>query len=281
MRLLFVGDVVGRPGRRAVSRLLPELRRKYAIDLCVVNGENAAGGRGINEQCSRDLFQAGADYITLGNHAFDNKEVYQLIERDQRLIRPLNLPPGNPGFGHVSCPHKEGLVVVALLCGRVFMPPFDCPFRAVDELIERHEGATKARFIIDFHAEATSEKLAFARYVDGRVAAAIGTHTHVPTADEQILPGGTAYVTDVGMTGPYDSVIGMRVESSLKRFMQLHPVRFDVARGDVRLAAVFVEIDWETGVSTSIERLLLPVPLDQSSDEAEAADSHDTHWSQE
>lgn len=277
MRLLFIGDVVGRPGRRAVSYLLPKLRQKYTIDLCVVNAENAAGGRGITARCSQELFEAGADVITLGNHAFDNKEVYSLLDRDERFIRPLNLPPGNPGFDQFTWPPHERSVVVAQLCGRLFMPPFDCPFRAIDELIERHEGFAGIRFIIEFHAEATSEKIAFAHYVDGRVSAVIGTHTHVPTADARVLPKGTAYVTDVGMTGPYDSVIGMRVESSLRRFMQLHPTRLAVARGDVKLAAVFVEIDPETGTSTFIERLLLPVSSDELLDRAEPDDRDDTH----
>ncbi len=265
MRILFVGDVVGRPGRRAVRHLLPELRARHNVDLCVVNGENVAGGHGINERCCRELTRCGADIVTLGNHAFDNREVYQFIDKDDRVIRPLNLPPGNPGFAEVIHQHEEGAVVIVTLCGRVFMQPFDCPFRALDDLVERHRTLRNPRFIVDFHAEATSEKSAFALYADGRVSAIIGTHTHIPTADERILPGGTAYVTDVGMTGPYHSVIGMRLDPCLKRLVQLHPSRLDVAREDVRLAAALIDLDPGTGMARSIERMLIPLPPGSSS----------------
>ncbi|MFH1743019.1 MAG: TIGR00282 family metallophosphoesterase [bacterium] len=266
MRILFVGDVIGRPGRRAFKQLVPGLRDDHHVDVCIVNGENAAGGRGISAKCSRELLTAGADLITLGNHAFDTKEVYGFIDDDNRFIRPYNLPPGNPGFGQATFAHREGPLVVAQMCGRVFMQPLDCPFRAADKLIEQHKDTSPKRIIIDFHAEATSEKMAFAHYVSGRVAAVIGTHTHVPTADERIFPGGTAYVTDVGMTGPYHSVIGMALEPSLKRLMQLHPTRTDVGSGDVRLAAVLIDIDPETGSAVAIKRLLLPIPSDKTVD---------------
>ncbi len=269
MRLLFVGDVVGRPGRRVVQQLLPELLTEHSVDLCVVNGENAAGGHGINERCCLELIHSGADVVTLGNHAFDNREVYDFIDRDERVIRPLNLPPGNPGFSEVIHRHEEATVIIVNLCGRVFMQPFDCPFRGLDALIKKHLGLSRPLFIIDFHAEATSEKTAFGLYADGRVSAVIGTHTHIPTADERILPGGTAYITDVGMTGSYHSVIGMKLDPCLKRLVQLHPSRFEVAREDVRLAAVLVDIDPETGSAVSIRRLLIPSPTHRVSKQEE------------
>ena len=259
MRLLFIGDVFGRPGRRAVKQILPDLREAENVDLCIVNGENAAAGLGIHTTCADELFGAGADVITLGNHAFSNKEIHRIINSEKRLIRPLNLPPGNPGTGVVQYLHLGATYVVTQLCGRIFLPSYDCPFRKIDELIRQYEGRTDVRFIVDFHAEATSEKIGFGYYVDGRVSAVIGTHTHVQTADERILPKGTAYLTDVGMTGPHHSVIGIEFESGLRRLMQIHPYEGEVARGDVRFSAALVDIDPETGVSRSIRRMQIPL----------------------
>lgn len=259
MRLLFVGDVFGRPGRRAVKQILPDLRQAENVDLCIVNGENAAAGLGINKKCADELFGAGADLITLGNHTFSNKEIHRIINSEKRLIRPLNLPPGNPGIGAAEFSHLGTTYVVTQLCGRIFLPPYDCPFRKIDELMRQYEGQTNVRFIVDFHAEATSEKIGLGYYVDGRVSVVIGTHTHVQTADERILPKGTAYITDVGMTGPYHSVIGIELESGLRRLMQIHPYEADVAHGDVRFSAVLVDIDPETGAPHSIRRMQIPL----------------------
>ncbi len=254
MRILFLGDVVGRPGRRAVRELLPPLREKYQPDLVLANGENAAGGNGITKEVAEELYEAGVDVLTMGNHVWDRKEVYAFIENDPRVVRPANYPPETPGRGYTIVRVGEVKVGVLNLSGRVFLPPLDCPFRTADRLISLIQQETPL-IIVDFHAEATSEKMAFAWYVDGRVTAVIGTHTHIQTADERILPNGTAYITDVGMTGPRDSVLGVKVDCVLARFLTMRPVRFEVAGGPVQLNALFLEAEPSRGKALTLERI--------------------------
>src|SRR5881397_4338145 len=248
----MIGDVVGKLGRRTVRGLLPEIRRERAIDLVIANGENAAGGRGLTPQTAEELFSAGVDIITSGNHVWENREIYPVLDSDAPIVRPLNYPEGTPGRGVYQ---KDGVAVVNLM-GRTFMGAhLDCPFRCADRaLAELHDSRI---IIVDLHAEATSEKIAMGFYLDGRVAAVVGTHTHVPTADERVLPGGTAYITDVGMTGPYDSVIGVKKELIVGKFLNNMPVRFEPATGDVRLCAVVIDGDETTGKSKKIERLMI------------------------
>ncbi|MEE8412811.1 MAG: TIGR00282 family metallophosphoesterase, partial [Acidobacteriota bacterium] len=231
MRILFVGDVVARAGRRILKGGLRAIRASHAPDLIIVNGENASRGRGLTPQCSEEIFRAGADVITSGNHVWDRREVLPLLEREPRVLRPANYPDPAPGSGVYLFDHlAAGPVAVVNLMGRLFMPAVDDPFRAADEILDELQGRA-ALVVIDFHAEATSEKIAFGWHVDGRVTAVIGTHTHIPTADESVLPGGTAYITDVGMTGPYDSVIGVDKTAVIERFRTQRPVRFSPAEG--------------------------------------------------
>jgi metallophosphoesterase (TIGR00282 family) len=255
MRLLFVGDVFGTPGRRFLKPALRVLRRRHRPDLVVVNGENAAGGAGLTPDTAEEIFRAGADVITSGNHVWDRKEVVPLLERNGRVLRPANYPDPAPGSGVCVVEAADGTpVAVVNLQGRVFMSPVDDPFRAADAILDELGGAARV-VVVDFHAEATSEKLAFGWYLDGRVTAVLGTHTHVPTADARVLPAGTAYVSDVGMTGPYASVIGMDKETVIERFRTQRPHRMVPAEGgDVRAAAVLVEAA-EDGRALSIERV--------------------------
>jgi metallophosphoesterase (TIGR00282 family) len=244
MRLLFVGDVVGRAGRAAVLERVPALRKRWRLDFVVVNGENAAGGFGVTEAICEEFFAAGVDAITLGNHAFDQREALVFIERQPRLIRPANFPPGTPGRGAAVIESAAGArVLVVNLLGRVFMPPLDDPFQRIDhELAACPLGVGCDAAIVDFHAEATSEKQAFGHFVDGRVSLSVGTHTHVPSADARILPGGAGFITEVGMTGDYDSVIGMQKDEPLRRFIRRIPSgRFEPAEGPATLCAVAVE----------------------------------------
>ena len=244
MRLLFIGDILGRSGRAALLEHLPELRRRWRLDVVVVNGENAAGGFGVTEPILMEFLEAGADAVTLGNHAFDQKDALAFIERQPRLLRPVNYPPGAPGQGAALVETASGArALVVNLMGRVFMDALDDPFRANDaELAAAPLGRACDVAILDFHAEATSEKQAFAYYVDGRASLVVGTHTHVPTADARILSAGTAYMTDVGMTGDYDSVIGMAKEEPLRRFLKKLPGgRMEPANGPATLCAVAVE----------------------------------------
>ena len=252
MRILILGDVVGEPGRRLMAAHLPELRREHAVDFVVVNGENAAHGHGITERIAQDWFEnLGVDVITTGNHAFDVKDIGPYFAREPRLLRPANYPPGTPGLGHVKLHTKSGEeILVMCLMGRVHMPPCDDPFRAADSVL-RSERADVV--IVDMHAEATSEAQAMGWYLDGRVSAVVGSHTHVPTLDTKVLPGGTAYVTDIGMTGPYDSVIGMKKEASLARFLTVQKARYEVAEGDLQLHAVLIETKGKKALS--IERI--------------------------
>lgn len=258
MRLLFVGDVIGKPGRRVLSRHLPELVDRRRLDYVVVNVENAAGGFGVTPKIMEDLADLPVDCFTSGNHIWDKKEGLPLLDREPRLLRPANYPAGNPGTGLFVGETAAGVPVAVInLEGRVFMKPLESPFEVADRLLEQLAPEVKV-VVVDFHAEATSEKTALAFHLDGRVSVVLGTHTHVPTADERILPGGTAFQSDVGMTGPYQSVIGMRVDKVLQRFLRQTGAAFEVAKRDVRLAATVIEVDAESGRAQGIERLLVP-----------------------
>jgi metallophosphoesterase (TIGR00282 family) len=255
VRILFISDIVGKPGRRAVDARLGGLRKRFAIDLCVANGENAAGGFGLTPEIAEALLSGEIDVLTSGNHIWDRKEIVPALESNGRILRPANYPAGAPGRGSTLLGLDGGEKVgVVCLQGRVFMHETDCPFRTADALVRSLRRETPL-IVIDFHAEATSEKIAMGWYLDGRVSAVIGTHTHVQTADERILPGGTAYITDAGMTGPFDSVIGTEKAAALERFLTQVPRRFGVAGGDVRLSGVVVSIDAATGRALAIERL--------------------------
>lgn len=255
MRLLMIGDIVGAAGRRAVKENVSGLVREFGIDLVVANGENSAGGNGITREVAREFFDNGIHVITMGNHVWSQKEIYTYINQENRIIRPANYPPGAPGLGVNIFKAANGVnVAVFNISGRVFMPALDCPFRKADEILEGLQGRVKVS-LLDFHAEATSEKVAMGWYLEGRVSAVLGTHTHVQTADERILPGGTAYITDVGMTGPRDSVIGVTKEPVLEKFITQMPRRFEVARGLYQFNAVVVEVDDETGKARQISRI--------------------------
>ncbi len=251
MRILFLGDIVGKPGRDLIYRRLPQLRRQYGPDFVVANAENAAGGAGITGPVAEDLFRAGIDCLTLGNHAWDRPQVAEYIDGESRLIRPLNYPPGTPGSGMAVITGHAGRLGVINAQGRVFSPQLlDDPFRLVEQAVADLRDKADA-ILVDFHAEATSEKQAMGWFLDGRVSAVIGTHTHVPTADAVVLPGGTAYMTDVGMNGPWQSVIGMNKDRALERFLTQLPVRLEVAQGPVFLSAVLVEVR-EDGLAVAI-----------------------------
>jgi 2',3'-cyclic-nucleotide 2'-phosphodiesterase len=262
LNILFIGDIFGRAGRNIVKERLPELVKRHAVDLVIANGENAAAGFGITPALADELFELGIDVMTTGNHIWDKREIieyFQMAEGNphspaRRLLRPANFPEGMPGWGLYEGRKSGVSYAVVNLQGRVFMGSSDDPFRYADRLLEQ----IKAKIVwVDFHAEATSEKIAFGWYLDGRVTAVVGTHTHVPTADETVLPKGTAYITDVGMTGPYDSVIGVRKELVVDKFLSGMPARFEAATGDVRLCAVLVECDDQTGRARRMERMML------------------------
>jgi len=256
LKLLFIGDVVGRPGRQALERKLDRLVDRHQVDLVVANGENAAAGFGLTLDIARELFDAGIDVMTSGNHIWDKREIYSYLDEQPRLLRPANYPGDAPGRGSGLYTTSAGLKVgVINLEGRIFMNPLECPFRTADRLIEGLRKETRM-ILVDFHAEATSEKMALGHYLDGRVSAVIGTHTHVQTADEQILPGGTAYLTDAGMTGARDSVIGISKEIAIEKFITQRPIRFDVAKKSPVLNGVLVDIDPSTGRADGIERVL-------------------------
>ena len=255
LRVLFVGDVFADAGRKIIATELEGIRGEMDIDLCVANGENASSkGMGISRSAAADLFRAGVDVLTLGNHTWKNREVLTLFEEEERLIRPANYPTNNPGNGSVIVETDRGNVGIINVAGRVYMDSADCPFRAAEREIAKLRRQT-AVILIDFHGEATSEKYAFAYFVDGKVSCVVGTHTHVQTADERIMPEGTAFITDVGMTGPADGIIGVDREIIIKKFLTQIPSRFEPAKGDVQLCAVVVEIDESTGRAVSIERL--------------------------
>ena len=250
MLILAIGDIIGRPGRQAVSELLPGLRKQYGLDLVIANGENVAGGLGLTPTTANDLLDAGVDVLTSGNHIWAQKEIIPYLDGELPILRPLNYPPGVPGRGYMV----KGQALVVNLIGRTFMGNFDCPFRAMDQLLAEL-GHKPPVIIVDFHAEATSEKMAMGRYLDGRVSAMLGTHTHVGTIDAQLLPQGTAYVTDIGMTGPINSVIGDTTETVLQRFLTAIPNRLSVAKGKTMFNAVLVRVDDESGKAMSIERI--------------------------
>jgi 2',3'-cyclic-nucleotide 2'-phosphodiesterase len=261
VRILFIGDIFGRPGRTIVKERLPGLVRDHAIDLVIANGENAAAGFGITPSLAEELFELGIDVLTTGNHVWDKREIMDYLQMAdgshspaRRVLRPANYPPGLPGCGVYEGRKKNIPYAVINLQGRVFMSANDDPFRAADTLLKV---ITAKVVLVDLHAEATSEKISMGWYLDGRVTALVGTHTHVPTADEQVLPRGTAYITDVGMSGPYDSVIGVKKELVVGRFLNNLPARFEAASGDVRLCAVVVDCDETTGRARKIERLML------------------------
>src|SRR5436853_6539731 len=257
MRVLFVGDIVGSPGRQIVRDRLADVVAQRQIDLVIANGENSASGFGITPRLAEELLKMGIDVLTGGNHSWDRKEILGFLPHEPRLLRPANFPEGNAGSGLYLGTAKNGVKYAVLnLQGRVFMTPIDDPFRKADsELTKIPEDV--ALVFVDFHAEATSEKISMGWYLDGRVTAVVGTHTHVPTADERVLPGGTAYITDVGMTGPYDSVIGVKKEQIMARFLNNMPVRFEAATGDVRLSGVVVDCDEATGHARKIQRIMV------------------------
>jgi metallophosphoesterase (TIGR00282 family) len=260
MRLLFIGDIFGRPGRTIVKHLLPEVVREHQIDLIIANGENSAGGFGITPQIAEELFEQGISVITTGNHVWDKREIMDYMNNSngqpaRRLIRPANYPAGTPGHGYYEGQVRSGIrYAVINVQGRVFMGNNDDPFRVVDGILQQ---LTAKVILVDIHAEATSEKVAMGWYLDGRVTAVLGTHTHIPTADERVLPGGTAYQTDVGMTGPYDSIIGVQKELVIQRFLTNLPARWEAATDDTRFCGVVIECDETTGKASSITRLML------------------------
>jgi metallophosphoesterase (TIGR00282 family) len=255
MNFLFIGDVVGRAGRKILKEQLPRLQDIHHVDYTIVNVENAAGGFGITPQVGEETLELDVDVLTSGNHIWDKKEIMEYLDAQKRLLRPSNYPPGVPGHGTYVGTARNGCRVATLnLQGRVFMPITDCPFRAADQELPRLRRETPV-IIIDFHAEVTSEKICFGRYVDGRASAVIGTHTHVQTADEQLLPKGTAYITDAGMTGSHDSVIGMELQGSLNRFLTQIPRKFDAAAGNPMLHGALIEVDEKSGLACSIQRL--------------------------
>jgi len=256
-KTLVLGDIVGRPGREVLERQLPAFIQKEDIHFVVANGENASGGSGITPEVAKKLFACGLDVITTGDHVWKKKEITQLLETEPRVLRPTNYSPLALGKGWTVVESHAGIPVgVINLLGRVFMQPIDCPFRAVDEVLKDLSKKAKV-IIVDIHAEATSEKIAMGWYLDGRVSAVVGTHTHVQTADERILPNGTAYITDLGMTGPYKSVLGRDIDKVLKAIITQMPTRFDVAEKDVRMSGAIITIDSSTGKALEIKRLVL------------------------
>lgn len=274
MRFLFCGDIVGRSGRDVLVERLPQLRRTLGLDFVVANAENAAGGFGVTEKICAELFEAGVDAITGGNHSWDQKEALSFIEREPRLLRPHNFPAGTPGRGAALFRTAQGRkVLVVNLMGRLFMDPLDDPFACVERELSKHRlGATADFVLVDIHAEATSEKMAMGHFLDGRVSLVVGTHTHVPTADAQILPGGTAYQSDAGMCGDYDSVIGMDKAVPVQRFTRKLPTeRMSAASGPATLCGVFVETDARSGLATRVEPLRLGGRLQQQVPAAETS----------
>src|ERR1700756_2938803 len=264
LRLLFLGDIIGEPGRRAVIEMVPKLRQTWGVDFIVVNGENAAAGRGITGRITIELLRAGIAVITSGDHIWDQKEVISYIETEPRLLRPINYPPGTPGRGSIVLETAKGKVGVINVQGRTFMQPsLENPFRLVDEEVRRLRAETHVIFV-DMHAETTSEKIAIGRFLDGKVSAVAGTHTHVQTADEQIFPGGTAFICDAGMCGPTESVLGREIQPIIQRFVSSMPVNFPVAKGDVTLHGVLVDVEAASGKAISIRRVAaryVPAPV--------------------
>lgn len=258
LNIFFVGDIVGKPGLDLTDTLLRSYLEKYRVDLCIANGENLSDGKGVLNEDAQRLFTLGVQVITGGNHTWDKWQTRKLLARDNRILRPLNYPKENPGFGYsVLEVEGKGKVGVLNLQGRTFMPTIDCPFKAAEWAYNKIKEQTPV-IVVDFHAEATAEKIAMAWYLDGRVSAVIGTHTHTPTADARILPEGTAYVTDVGMTGPYDSVIGMKKDIAIKRFINQTPFKYETASHDARFCGVFIQVDRQTGKAVNFEQIIFP-----------------------
>ncbi|EFM13137.1 metallophosphoesterase [Paenibacillus curdlanolyticus YK9] len=256
MKVLFIGDIVGSVGRGAVKKVLPALKSKYNPHIIIANGENAAAGRGITAAIAKELFDAGVHGITMGNHTWDNRDLFEWIDDEPRIVRPANFPPGAPGSGAAVIKANGKKLGIINLQGRTFLPPIDCPFRAADELIDEMRNETN-QILVDFHAEATSEKIAMGWYLDGRASLVVGTHTHVQTNDDRILPEGTAYLTDVGMVGPRDGVLGMERTAVLRRFLTQLPTRFVVDEGDWHFHALLLETDESTGKAVSIQKIRL------------------------
>jgi len=250
INVLFIGDIVGSVGRKAVKSILPKLKSKYRTSIIIANGENAAAGRGITRAIATELFEAGVHGITMGNHTWDQKDIFDFIDDEQKLIRPANFPEGTPGRGSAIIKANGKELMIVNLQGRTFLPPIDCPFAKVDELLRSDK--KPACVLVDFHAEATSEKIAMGWHLDGRVSAVVGTHTHVQSHDERILPGGTAYITDVGMVGPRDGVLGMERNAVLQKFKTQLPVRFVVDEGKWHFHAVSIEMNEQTGAAGAI-----------------------------
>ena len=260
MNILVMADIMGRPGRRAIKGLLPLIQKENNLDFIIANAENAAGGRGLNRRVMNELLSCGIDVLTMGNHVWDNKEIFSLIDDEFRLVRPINYPPYCPGQGyHIYTGGINKKIAVINAMGRVFLPALDCPFRTVEQVLQ--EIAEQSDIIIvDFHAEATSEKLALGYYLDGKVTAVLGTHTHIQTADERILSGGTAYITDMGMTGPVDSILGMDKDMVVKKILYQRPVRLEVAGGTAQLQGVILTINDENNAVEKIDRVSYQLP---------------------
>ena len=258
LNILFIGDIVGTPGFEVVETMLKSYVQKYNIDFCIANGENLVDGKGINEEAANKVFNLGVHVITGGNHLWDNWHAKKLLAANRNVLRPLNYPSDNPGNGFIVYDLGEkGKVGVLNLQGRVYMQAIDCPFKKGEWAVEKMREQTKVIFV-DMHAEATAEKMALAWYLDGRISALVGTHTHIPTADARILPRGTAYITDVGMTGPYDSVIGLKKEIAIRRFIHQTPYKYEMATNDVRLCGTYLQADVETGKALKFERFSFP-----------------------
>ncbi|WP_281280430.1 TIGR00282 family metallophosphoesterase [Paenibacillus koleovorans] len=253
IRVLFVGDIVGAAGRKALKEMLPILKRTKNPELIIVNGENAAGGRGITAAIAKEFYDQGVHGITLGNHTWDNKDIFDFIDKEDRLIRPANYPPGTPGRGFTTVKGANGKeLTIVNIQGRTYLPPLDCPFQTIDAILEKQKKKSKC-ILVDFHAEVTSEKIAMGWHLDGKVSAVLGTHTHVQTRDERILPQGTAYVTDVGMVGARDGVLGMERQAVLQKFKTGLPVRFTADEGKWQFHAAYMELDENTGLATKVE----------------------------
>ncbi|MDD4801593.1 MAG: TIGR00282 family metallophosphoesterase [Syntrophomonas sp.] len=253
MNILFIGDIVGRPGRSVIRKLLPQLQKQYDISFTIANAENAAGGRGLTKDVKDELLACGIDVLTMGNHVWDNKSIFSFIDDEPRLIRPANYPGDCPGQGyHIYKAGFNKKIAVINASGRIYLPPLDCPFKTVSDILEDLQDKTDY-IIIDFHAEATSEKLAFGYYFDGKVSAIVGTHTHIQTADERIMPQGTAYITDLGMTGPVYSILGMEKEPIIQKFLNGRPARFEVATGSAQIQGVVLKFS-ENDKALAIDR---------------------------
>ncbi|MGE4282213.1 MAG: TIGR00282 family metallophosphoesterase [Clostridia bacterium] len=256
MNVLAIGDIVGSPGCNLVIDFLHRIKKEFAVDLCIANGENSAAGNGITRFIADELFTAGVDVITLGNHVWNKKDIYRLFEEHASIIRPANYPPGTPGTGHMIVNVGKYKVGVINVSGRVYLENLDCPFRAVEDELKTISKVTNI-IIVEFHAEATSEKVAMGWYLDGKVSAVYGTHTHIQTADERILPRGTGYITDIGMTGPYNSILGVKKEIIINRFITHLPEKFETADGPAHFNGILLEIDESTGKTKSINRLII------------------------